>query len=103
MTINVFVVRHTPSGKFLPPARVFKSATRQEPSDQPRIFYKERDAKVAASWWARGIASANHTSEWERSDREAPDIQSEPVAGRRLGDLEICEATLTINGDKDEL
>ncbi len=100
MTIDVFVVRHTPSGKFLPPTRGYGGATRRELSaDRPRVFYRQSDAKNAATWWSRGHARSSYTSDWETGIRELADIQSEPVEGRRIEDLKIVKVTLIIDGD----
>ncbi len=99
--IKVFVVKHVPSGKFLPPVRAYHSTTAREPSDTPRIFYRRQDAKSAAEWWAKGRAGTEY--DWGEEGREAIGVVSEPVKGRLLHDLRVCTAQLYIDKAGEKL
>ncbi len=96
--IRVFVVKHSPTGKYLPPMKGFHSATTRELSDTPRIFYRRRDAKRSAQWWAKGEAGTIYDRDWETGYREPAGIVSHPVEGRRLEDLFIYSAQLEFLG-----
>jgi len=93
---TVFVVKHSPTGKYLPPVKAYHSTTSRRLSNTPRIFYRSQDAKSAAKWWAAGRAGTVFDYDYETGIREPAGIDSDPVEGRRLKDLIICQASLTV-------
>lgn len=92
MPLEVFVVKHKPSGKYLPPVRAYHSVTTRPLSDTPRVFYRRQDAIRAAKWWAAGRASTEYVQ--GTYGREPIGVVSELVEGRLLSDLFICNAEI---------
>jgi len=93
---KILLVKHRPSGKYLPPVKSYHSTTSRELSNTPRIFYRRQDAESAAKWWAAGMAGTIYDNDYETGIRMAAGVVSEPVEGRSLKDLIICQASLTI-------
>ncbi len=100
--MKIWIVKHMPSGKFLPPLKTHTPATRRELSDRPRVFYTKSAAILASRWWAQGQAH------WTYDDsqfgyREGVAIESIPIPGRRLKDLRIHECSLLLSKTGEEV
>ncbi len=92
--MDVWIVKHEPSGKYLPPLKAYTAATARELSDTPRVFYRRQDAVQAARWWAEGRAGWLFETDWETGVREPAGIDSVHVEGRNLSDLMTYRALL---------
>ena len=91
--MKVYVVKHLPTGKFLPPVKSCKSTTDRDLSDIPRVFYRTNDAIAAGRWWAAGVAYGQMTRSFE--GYENYDVITKAVKGRNLSDLRVVTMTLT--------
>ena len=83
------MIRHKPSGGFLP--EVGKGYTYSEPTHVgvPRLFTTKAGAKRALSWWLKGTVHVTHTGgQWgEEYDESWHDT---PMPDRKAEDMEIA-------------
>jgi hypothetical protein len=94
--MNVFAIRHKPSGLFLPPpfGRSGRGGSHSEPAEGlPRIFLERRRAEFALRAWLQGkyvrtfIPSNEFGGEEDRVDLE-------PQPHRKAEEMEIVEFAL---------
>lgn len=60
----------------------------------PRLFCDERAAKVALTWWLRGITTVTRTRDWDGYYDEA--WHTEPEPHRKAEDMEVIPITLVM-------
>lgn len=62
MILELFAIRHKPSGFFLP--EVNKGYTYSEPDEHriPRLFETQGGAKRALAWWLKGVTSVHRST-----------------------------------------
>jgi len=102
--MKYFVIRHKPTGEFMP-ARMFLKSNRGytywEPTGlngltadparkTPRLFQTDHAAKTALTVWLKGIIVPNHSE-------DLPNLRTEkPPMPRIKSDMEIVPVSLTI-------
>lgn len=66
--MRYFAIRHKPTGNYMPQSdRTIRAGfTHHEPrhpeAAAPRLFTREQDAKVALTWWLKGVTTADRIS-----------------------------------------
>jgi len=95
MTI-LYAIRHKPTGHFLPQSKRRRGFTNDEPCPYPlpRLFVREQDAKVALTWWLRGITEAEGHGPFDGPDFD-DGLTTTPVPGRKAEDMEIVPMVLS--------
>lgn len=87
--MELYIVRCTKTGLYIPPIRAGKSTTSQDLSDVPRTFTKRSAAESAARWWAEGT----HGLQW---DDDFTETSCYPVKGRDLKFLRVYKFVLVL-------
>lgn len=103
--MTLYVIRHKPSGQFMPEAggkiRFRGGYTHWEPRDYadlpvdsipPRLFTREQDAKTALTWWLNGVASVSGGHDYFGEYDEQWHVDAKPE--RRREDMEIVKMKL---------
>ena len=94
--MNLFAIRHKPSGLFLPrPAgNRGRGGSHVKPSTAPpRFFHSENAAKVALTYWLMGEFHATHYYDHDGIYEESIDIKPDP--SRKREEMEIVKFNLT--------
>lgn len=96
-TIAVFLIRHTPSGAFIP--QVFgRGGSYYEPAAHtekpPRIFFSHHAARSFLGQWLRGKHSEDRKPDYEGNIDGA--IEVEPVPTRIRAEMEIIERSIAL-------
>jgi hypothetical protein len=98
-----YVIRHKPTGQFLPARVPATSWGFEDPNGvhEPRLFKTARAAKNCATCWAQGVWTADLRTESEGWEYDSYTVQDLPtpnaVPGRQREDLEVLPALLIIN------
>lgn len=97
--MSYFVIKHLPTGYYLPNARGRdgRGFTHVEPSpSNVRLFGREQDAKVALKWWLQGKLTVTPCStSWETPDiHDDEDWSFEPIESRKAEDMRVVEVVL---------
>lgn len=108
MKVQLYALRHV-DGRYLPPGRGRngRGFTHQEPLPPeqmeiwpPRLFHTEGAAKIALTWWLRGVTSVTVTggySDWEDYDVDE-NWHTEPMPERRREDWRVVPVTMEVGG-----
>ena len=98
-SIEMWAIRHNPSGKYLPmgPRQSGRGSTLREPEkatfdNLPRMFRDKLVAHRALRCWARGRYESTFDSEYGST----PTGEITPVATRKFEDMEIVPITLEL-------
>lgn len=100
MKREFYVIRHKPSGGFLPEVR--KGYTFSEPStrecDVPRLFATKGGAKRALTWWLCGITSVTKTGGmWGFGEPEYDEAWNlKKMPDRKVEDMEVVNVLLKL-------
>ena len=109
--MRVFIVKHLPSGLYLPPTKACHANTARKLTNSPRVFYQRNDAVFAARWWAKGLAMRRLQNS-DFTDNRIVDLSinyepivSIPIDNRKLSDLRIiaCDLTMIYDTKIDQL
>ncbi len=96
--MDVYTIRHKPSGGFLPEIAGTRGYTHTEPVTHlpPRLFVAARDAQVALTWWLKGITSV--TRGWTEIAFEGREYDEswhlQEMPNRKADDMEIVHMYL---------
>jgi hypothetical protein len=94
MTHTFFAIKRLSDGKFMPAGRE-RGFTFDEPSDgPPRLFRRERDAKMALDHWLRGELSVVPFYD-EQADYEGVNKVIVRKPERKAEDMAVVEMRLT--------
>jgi len=103
MNLTFWIIRHKPSGTFLP-ARVRSTAydfDRPIGTYEPRLFKSKRAAMCCATCWSQGVWTADTRTEsegWEYPSYTIQDLPSPTsVPGRSRDQLEVLQCVLAID------
>ena len=102
MIREYWVIRHKPSGEYLPglPSGLRAGYTHTEPEllSVPRLFGDRGAARRALTWWLKGVTSVDRYQdtnpdswgEWNE------DWKEEPMPERKLEDMEVVPCLLKL-------
>lgn len=93
----MFVIRHKPTGWFMPrgKGRGGRGGTFQSPeplSDCTRLFASKAGAARALAWWLDGETSAHWVGDWDGQEHWT----TIPRPERRAEDMEIVSAEIVV-------
>ncbi len=102
MMREYWVIRHKPSGGYLPvlPSGLRAGYTHTEPStfDIPRLFMDAAAAKRALTWWMKGVTSVDryqstNPDSWGEVNE---DWHEQEMPDRKLEDMEVVPVLLKL-------
>ena len=97
MPLNLFAIRHRPTGRFLPQpqGRGGRGFTHVEPREYtgephtiPRLFPSRKNAHLALKEWCKGKMYRDASMDGDE------DFERRPVKGRNFSDMEIIPMAL---------
>lgn len=101
LNIDVFVIRHVPTGDYLPARKSGRGFSNDEPEEDggplgPRIFPTHRSAINALTAWLMGVHKrvSTRSGGWEGPEEYDEDIIVEPQPHRIREDMEIVPVHL---------
>ena len=98
-SIPLFAIRHTSTGRFLPPPKSgHKGGSWVEPclptDKQPRFFRRKQDAKAFLTVWSQGPQINGYSTDWETGEEEYAGAMPDPTMAaepRIKSDYEIVQ------------
>lgn len=100
--IQMYAIKHVPTGQFLPApsGRNGRGGSHMEPvkvsaASPPRLFHTEAAAKIALTYWLRGIVTVTYGygNEWGECDES---WHTEPQPHRKREEMAIVPIELRI-------
>lgn len=97
-----YVIRQKSTGLFMPQQVRHRGRTHDEPKDgPPRLFTRERDAKIALDWWLDGEAYVEHGYD-QFGEGDIEDWKCRKRPDRKKEDMEIVPVNLAVIMDPEE-
>ena len=96
---SYFIIRHNPTGYFMPATQRKRGYTHDEPTSStiaaPRLFRREQDAKCALTHWLNGkYTVTSHYNDW--NDEYEEDHNIDPVQARHKEEMSIISVYLVM-------
>lgn len=96
MIREFYMIRHKPSGGFLPQRAKGYTSSEPQITGVPRLFTTAGGAKRALSWWLRGAFWVTHnaTFGYEGFEDDNEEWHEQAMPNRKAEDMEVTKVLL---------